>query len=236
MDGGAGGGGVVVRHDVLTAGGFEHFGEALDAVDAKLTFIFLQAGIEGDGGHAPGVLLILVEVHAVLVVGEEFTEAGSGEVPVARFHHGGLEAGAEGSQGVALPAPCPTLVAEAPEVILFGRRVEVAEAGDVETTVRLTSFVVLVLHTGEASAAAHPVVVIHNVVAQFAGVITEAVGEPLALAVQHDGRGADRGSVHEEDLAEVFFRLFRFRVNDVDADGLPGLFVVDDAVDDAVGN
>jgi hypothetical protein len=84
-----------------------------------------------------------------------------------------------------------------------------------------------------AGAAAH--VMIHEIVAELAARIGQAVGKLGSRRIKKDARGFERGSAEEEDAGFELESGFGLRVDDADTRDLPRIRIEYKAVNHAVG-
>ena len=170
------------------------------------------------------------------MVWQGLAETAEAHGPVAGGGEGFFEFGAELVFGdVAFPSLSAgaALVAEAAEVVAFVVA-DVAVAGDVDA-VGTASVVVAVVAAFPTAAGSGAEVVVHEVVAEFAGVVSESVGEALGFGVHEEGGGGEGAGADEDDLGVVFAVFHGDGVADVDAGGALGILIVDDFADDGVG-
>ncbi len=124
------------------------------------------------------------------------------------------------------------LVAEAAQVIALVLA-DVAIARNVEA-IRPAAGVADVEIAVDAGAGTARLVVIHDVVAQLARVVAEAIRKAARDRVQHDVRRAERRRAHENDLGEVVGLRAGVRIEHAHAGGPALVVVVDELVDDLV--
>ena len=151
--------------------------------------------------------------------------------------HAALEPRAEPGDGVRMPPLAedgPALEAVAAQEAGLAR-VEVAETRDVDAVGPVAARVGDAPEHGQraAGAAAHHVV--HQVVAEHAAGVGDAVRVPARRGVQHDARGLQRRGAQDDDLAGRLALAARQPVHVADAGALP-FRVGRDVADDGVRN
>ena len=94
---------------------------------------------------------------------------------------------------------------------------------------------VAVLEAGNRARRAALEMVVHDALAEQAGLVAEPVGEARRLAAQQDLGGPERARAQEDHARPELERLFRLAVHDAHARDAVGRLVVDERVHDRVG-
>ena len=162
-------------------------------------------------GNAPGVEFFLVHFDVVVVIGEALAETADAHVPGAGHFQRVLEFRAEAAHahaaGPAVAAAAALIAVAADEILVLGFYVSKARDVDAIGAIAERHFVFVAGHSA-AGAGAH--VVIHEVVAEFAAGVGEAVGKFGRGGIQQDARGFERGSADEKDARFEFESDFWF--------------------------
>src|SRR5260370_20279978 len=88
--------------------------------------------------------------------------------------------------------------------------------------------------TGQFAAGTSAHVMVHEVVAEFAASVGEAIGKFRSRGIQKDARGLESGSANEEDARFELESAFGLRVDDANTANTPSLRIEDETVNDAV--
>src|SRR5207245_1228395 len=191
--------------DVSRAGSGKHFGGLHSDVFGHGTLVLAPVTVNLERGNAPGVGFLLVDFDVIVVIGKALTESAHAQTPLSGHFEGVLEIRAN-TDSVEATGPtfaaAAALVAVAAEEILL-LRFHVAEARDVDAigTIAEWHFVLVAGHFA-AGAAAH--VVVHEVVAEFAAGVGEAVGKFGSGGVEENASRFERGGANEKDASFEF--------------------------------
>ena len=207
MDGQPGGRDHRLGYDVARAGRLQHFGGLLDGLAHHRALVLAPVAADAERGDAPGIDLLGVEGHMVLLPRETLAEGVQPELPRPRAGELALEVGSEARHGDpaspshALRGPLEPVAAHE----IGGRLGDVGETGDVDAvgTPAARGAVLPAIEDG-ARVVAHGVV--HEVLAEHAARVGQAVGEVGRRRVEEDARRF-KGRSPEEDGARVELQL-----------------------------
>ena len=187
--------------DLLGARGLEHRHRLLDHVARHRRLVVAVLDVDAQHRHAPGVLLVRVEIAAVLLARQHLAEPGEAEARHRLALHPLLPLGAEPGHGVGLlehgDALAALVAVAADEALLLVAHV--AEARDVDAVGALRELGLGALAQRQVAVGADREDVVHQIAADQAARVGEPLREAILRRREQEARRSERRGRQDHD-------------------------------------
>ncbi len=204
--------------DVLGSCRFKHLGRCDLRIFEDCQFIRAPLMGDLDGGYAPSVHRVVVQLHVVAAAGKTLSPRPNGDMPRPRIPQHVLEVDAE-SGCVCAARPCSAGGAALKSVAaheVWRLVVDVSEARDVDS-VRTVSKLYVILKAEDPPSRATVEDVVHQIVAKLAAGVCKSIRELGSRRIHEDSRRFQCRSAQEDQLRVKLPCLPRVCVDDAHA-------------------
>src|SRR6266849_5384727 len=226
---------LLIHGNVFRAGGGEHFRGLHCNVLGHGEFVFAPAAVDFQRRDAPGVEFFLVHFDVIIVIGQALAETADSHSPRPGHAKHIFEIRAEAdflnAAGPPFAAAAALVAVTAQKIFVLGLHVSKARNVNAVGAVAEGHFIFVAGHFA-AGAAAH--VVIHEVVAEFAAGVGEAIRKFGSRGIEEHARGLEGRAANKKDAGLEFESAFGLRVNDANAADAAVFRIENQAVDHAV--
>src|SRR5690606_4992607 len=225
--------GIVEGTHIFHARGLEHLRAIVHHVLAHLQLVFLDFHVHRQHRQPPFIFHRFIQRNMVIMVRQYFTQRTETYRPGPGLTHRVLPFAADAHLGNFAAPPAAArrpLVSEAADVVSL-ISAHIAASRDIQS-VRPPAIVVAVFIPFHTATRAATEMMVHGVMAKLTTATAQSTFPHIGCGIHQYPGGVERRSANKYDLGEVFIRLVGFRIDNLHALGLFGVFVIQYPRDD----